>query len=262
MAEPSEHMEKMKAWIDSCEVARIEAFCVDPGPARDALAKTLTQAKVKITLHTADGEQMVKLYQPDPSSGEAIAETTADAPLYRVNPIFIKDFTKELFDLQDKRLLGVEYTDIAMLTVKTRTEQFGLINQNGEWVLEDRPTEKLNQPAVDLFVSRVANSLGQGPTIWLSILVSAPLGFVAPFVHKDWTLVLLAAAQFVFWATVVVYNIKNKGNKRRRVVKAAVAKSGVGIPEVKAALALLKACGSDGAVKEALAAAREIKAMV
>jgi hypothetical protein len=129
----------------------------DPGPGRDALAKTLTQAKVKITLHTADGDQTVKLFLPDPSSGEAIAETTPDAPLYRVNPIFIKDFTKELFDLQDKRLLGVEYTDIAMLTVKTRTEQFGLINQNGEWVLEDRPTEKLNQPAVDLFVSRVAN---------------------------------------------------------------------------------------------------------
>ena len=130
---------------------------VDPGPARDALAKTLTQAKVKITLHTADGEQMVKLYQPDPSSGEAIAETTPDAPLYRVNPTFVKDFTKELFHLQDKRLLGVDYTNIAMLAVKTRTEQFTLINQNGEWVLEDRPTEKLNQQAVDLFVSRVAN---------------------------------------------------------------------------------------------------------
>lgn len=130
---------------------------VDPGPARDALAKTLTQAKVKITLHTADGEQMVKLYQPDPSSGEAIAETTPDAPLYRVNPTFVKDFTKELFHLQDKRLLGVDYTNITMLAVKTRTEQFTLINQNGEWVLEDRPTEKLNQQAVDLFVSRVAN---------------------------------------------------------------------------------------------------------
>ena len=129
----------------------------DPGPDRDALAKTLTQAKVKITLHTVDGDQTVKLYQPNPSSGEAIAETTPDAPLYRVNPIFIREFTKELFDLQDKRLLGVEYTDIAMLTVKTRTEQFVLINQNGEWVFEDRPTEKLNQQAVDLFVSRVAN---------------------------------------------------------------------------------------------------------
>jgi uncharacterized protein DUF4340 len=130
---------------------------VDPGPARDALAKTLAQAKVRITLHTADGDQTVKLYQRDPSSGEAIAETTADAPLYRVNPMFVKEFTRELFNLQDKRLLGVDSTDIAMLTVKTRTEQFGLINQNGEWVLEDRPAEKLNQQVVDLFVSRVAN---------------------------------------------------------------------------------------------------------
>jgi len=129
---------------------------VDPGPGRDALANRLTQAKVKITLHTADGDQTVKLYQPDPSSGEAIAETTPDGPLYRVNPVFVKDFTKELFNLQDKRLLGVDSADIAMLTVKTRTEQFGLINQNGEWVLEDRPTDKLNQQTVELFVSRVA----------------------------------------------------------------------------------------------------------
>ena len=55
-------------------------------------------------------------------------------------------------------LTGKDYlVEITMLAVKTRTEQFTLINQNGEWVLEDRPTEKLNQQAVDLFVSRVAN---------------------------------------------------------------------------------------------------------
>ena len=131
---------------------------VDPGPARDALAKTLAQPKVKITLHTGDGEQTVKLYQPDPASGEAVAETAPDAPLYKVSPTFVKDFTRELFNLQDKRLLGVDYTDIAMLTVKTRTDAFVLINQNGEWVMEDRPADKLNQQAVDLFVSRVANA--------------------------------------------------------------------------------------------------------
>ena len=130
---------------------------VDPGPSRDALAKTLTQPKVKITLHAGDGDHTVKLYQPNPSSGEAIAETSPDAPLYRVNPTFVKELTKELYSLQDKRLLGIDDTDISMLTVKTRTEQFGLINQNGEWVLEDRPTEKLNQSTVNLLVSRVAN---------------------------------------------------------------------------------------------------------
>lgn len=130
---------------------------VDPGPARDALAKTLKQAKVKITLHTPTGEQTVKLYQPDPSSGEAIAETTPEAPLYRINPTFVKDFTKELYHLQDKRLLGADDTDIAMLSVKTRTEAYTLINQNAEWVLEDRPTEHVDQQTVNLFVSRVVN---------------------------------------------------------------------------------------------------------
>jgi hypothetical protein len=130
---------------------------VDPGPARDALAKTLKQAKVKITLHAGTGEQTVRLYQPDPSSGEAIAETSPEAPLYRINPIFVKDFTKELYHLQDKRLLGADDTDIAMLNVKTHGEAYTLINQNAEWVLEDRPTEHVDQQTVNLFVSRVVN---------------------------------------------------------------------------------------------------------
>ena len=130
---------------------------IDPGPARDGLATTLKQPKVRITLHAPDGEQTVKLYQPTPSSGEAIAETTPDAPLYRINPTFVKDFTKELYHLQDKRLLGADENDIAMLNVKTHAETYTLINQNGEWVLEDRPTDKIDQQTVNLFVSRVIN---------------------------------------------------------------------------------------------------------
>ena len=130
---------------------------IDPGPARDALARTLKQAKVKVTLHASEGDQTVKLYQPDPTSGEAFAETTPEAPLYRINPTFVRDFTKELYHLQDKRLLGADDTDIAMLSVKTHAESFTLINQNAEWVLEDRPTEPVDQQTVNLFVSRVVN---------------------------------------------------------------------------------------------------------
>ena len=58
-----------------------------------------------------------------------------------------------------------------------------------------------------LIANRIAQRLGQGPTIWVSILVGAPLGFVVPFVHKDWSLALLAVAQVFWWGTVVVYNI-------------------------------------------------------
>ncbi len=130
---------------------------VDPGPERDALAKTLTVPNVKVTIHAANGDQTVKLYQPDPASGEAFAETSPTGPLYRINPTAIRDLTKELFSFQDKRLLGIDFTDIAILSVKTPTEQYVLINQQNEWVLEDQPAERLDQQIADLFVSRVAN---------------------------------------------------------------------------------------------------------
>jgi hypothetical protein len=158
----------------------LKAFgMIDPGPVRDAVARTLTTPKVKVTLYTAAGVQAVKLYQSDPQSGEAIAETTPEATLYRVSPTTITDLTKELFTLQDKRLLGVGYTDIAMLSVNTRDKQYALTNQNGEWVLEDQPTEKLSQEAADLFVSRVANLPAEVRVLKQSTPL-APYGLLAP----------------------------------------------------------------------------------
>jgi MFS family permease len=58
-----------------------------------------------------------------------------------------------------------------------------------------------------LVASRVARRLGQGPAIWISIAVIAPMGFVAPFMHRDWTLALYAVTQLVMWGGSVVYNI-------------------------------------------------------
>jgi hypothetical protein len=59
-----------------------------------------------------------------------------------------------------------------------------------------------------------------------------------------------------------VGNIKSTSKKRRKAVKKVVAKTGVGIPEIKAALGLLKAAGSIQAAQQALAAAQEIKELV
>jgi MFS family permease len=58
-----------------------------------------------------------------------------------------------------------------------------------------------------LVARRFAERVGQGPAIWLSILIIAPTGFVVPFVHRDWSLGLLAVAQVVMYMGVVVYNI-------------------------------------------------------
>ncbi len=152
---------------------------IDPGPERDTVATTLMTQKVKVTLSTAAGDQSVRLYQPDLQSGEAIAETTADGPLYRINPVLIKDLTRDLFNVQDKRLLGLDYTDVAMLSVKTRDKQYVLINQSGEWVLEDQPMMKVSQEAADLFVSRVANLPAEERVMKQSAPL-APYGLLAP----------------------------------------------------------------------------------
>jgi len=58
-----------------------------------------------------------------------------------------------------------------------------------------------------LVADRFARRVGQGPAIWISALAIGPFGFVAPFVQRDWTLALLAAAQGAMWLNVVIYNI-------------------------------------------------------
>ena len=59
-----------------------------------------------------------------------------------------------------------------------------------------------------------------------------------------------------------VGNIKATHNKRQRAVRKVVAKGGIGIPEVKAALAFLKVVGSVKAADQALAVAQEIREIV
>ncbi len=58
-----------------------------------------------------------------------------------------------------------------------------------------------------LVASRFAARVGQGPAIWIAAAIGGPCGFVAPFVQRNWTLVLLAVSQTVMWLSVVLYNI-------------------------------------------------------
>jgi MFS family permease len=58
-----------------------------------------------------------------------------------------------------------------------------------------------------LVARRFTARVGQGPAIWISVAVIGPCGFVAPFVHRGWTLALLAVAQTGMSLGNVVYNI-------------------------------------------------------
>ena len=58
-----------------------------------------------------------------------------------------------------------------------------------------------------LVAARFADMVGQGPAIWISAALAAPGAFVAPFLHRDWTLGLYAVAEVLLWGCVVIYNI-------------------------------------------------------
>ncbi|HZS10671.1 MAG TPA: DUF4340 domain-containing protein [Nitrospirales bacterium] len=146
---------EVRALVIKLEDLKALAF-LDPGPEHDALLKTLTTPEMKLTVHQDGADQTVKFYRTDPAKGEAYAVMTADGPIYRVNPAVVQELKKDLFTLQDKRLLGLEKEQIALLTVKGRDRHFTLINQNDEWVLESRPQDKIDQQKAAIFVSRVA----------------------------------------------------------------------------------------------------------
>jgi hypothetical protein len=59
-----------------------------------------------------------------------------------------------------------------------------------------------------------------------------------------------------------VATIKATHNRRRQAARSVVAKGGVGIPEVKAALAFLKVMGTVAKANKALAVAQEIREIV
>lgn len=75
------------------------------------------------------------------------------------------------------------------------------------WIGAITSTSAIGGLVGSLVARRFAERVGQGPAIWLSVVIIAPTGFVAPFVHRDLSLGLLALAQVVMWMGVVVYNI-------------------------------------------------------
>jgi MFS family permease len=55
--------------------------------------------------------------------------------------------------------------------------------------------------------SRIAKWLGQGPTIWISIAVTAPFGLLVPLAQRGWLLALAALGVSVYSFGAVTYNI-------------------------------------------------------
>jgi MFS family permease len=58
-----------------------------------------------------------------------------------------------------------------------------------------------------LCATRIAKWLGQGPTIWISVAVTAPFALFTPLAQRGWLLWAAAIGSSISWFGAVVYNI-------------------------------------------------------
>ena len=60
------------------------------GPEREQLAPLSPKPKVKVTVHAAGTDQIIRLFQPDPAMAKPMRKTAAEGPIYKISPSIIK----------------------------------------------------------------------------------------------------------------------------------------------------------------------------
>ncbi|GJL65552.1 MAG: hypothetical protein NPIRA05_05230 [Nitrospirales bacterium] len=135
------------------EDLKAEKF-VDTEKQKLALLKSLGKPVATAVMKTEKHTHPVSFYQ---NAEETYAQTSPEKPLYLVHSQIVKEVSKGLFGLRDKRLLGIPVDELTIVRITTPQETYGLINQNEIWLWEEDPATPLNQQAVKLLVSRLAD---------------------------------------------------------------------------------------------------------
>ncbi len=130
---------------------------IDSQVDKHALRNTVHTPSLTATVQTPRRRHSVAFFPPATADEDAYAVTSVDEPIYRISSQTLTQLPREVFHLQDKRFFGMKGKDIALLTVKTGDWQYTLIQQHGEWYLEGRESENVNQQNVALFVSRLVD---------------------------------------------------------------------------------------------------------
>ena len=117
------------------EDLKAEAF-VDTQEEKDALLNKLGEPIASATIKTQRNSHRVAFYQ---DNEHTYAQTSAKKPLYRINGQIVREVTKSLFGLRDKRLLGIPTDELTIVHVQTQQETYNLVKQNNLWLLEEDP---------------------------------------------------------------------------------------------------------------------------
>ncbi len=129
---------------------------VDDDEEKQRLLAQPNRTHVGVTLLEGPRTHYVSLYQFQDAE-KAYAATASKGPLYEISPNILKPITQKAFYFQDKRLFGMETSDVVILEVTTPQDHYILVKQHDDWIIENNPDQTLNQKAINLFVSRVVD---------------------------------------------------------------------------------------------------------
>jgi len=130
---------------------------VDTQSEKQALFQYLPSPTLTATIHTNRKGHLVSFFQPTNKPNEAYAITSADQPIYKISPDNLQRLPKRAFDLQDKRLFGLETHEIALLKVTAPRKTYTIVQQHGNWYFDGEHDRPINQDEIKLLVSRVVD---------------------------------------------------------------------------------------------------------
>ncbi len=113
---------------------------IDTPSEKEALLKRLPPPILTAIVHTGRRGHLVTFFQQLEQPDEIYAITSADDPIYKIAPATLQGLPTRAFDLQDKRLFGMEMAEIGLLTVTTSSGSFTVVQQHGEWYLDGAGT--------------------------------------------------------------------------------------------------------------------------
>ena len=130
---------------------------IDSQTEKTQLTKGFGDPDREISIQTEQALHRVSFFQSPSDRETGYAMTSPTEPLFSIEATAIHRIPQDIFDLQDRRLFGLTTGEIALLAVTTPTTSYTLVQQHGEWHLDDHPNEELNQQLIALFVSRIAD---------------------------------------------------------------------------------------------------------
>ena len=151
---------EVRSLLFGLEDLKAQAF-LDDAKDRQATKLQLKTPLVSLTVHEESGDtqpdgrdRTVMLFLNPKNTMTAYAETTPQEPIYIVPAATAKDLAKNLFALRSKQLIAAEPDRVKTLVIRRDEEEYSLIHEGSDWLVDGDPTAKADATRINTFMSR------------------------------------------------------------------------------------------------------------